>query len=172
MAKEKVKGQTASIVEFVFGALLVLSGFGAMSVNPMNGIVFTSFGAFLIACGLEWRLLLKERRTYLTFIGAHAANTVSGLAQATNSPEKTVKDNLKLMIKKGMVGDFAINEQDGAIVSNSGANMAGGPFAAGTQAAPVAPMKVTVRCSGCGAPNEITMGETTECEYCGSPLSA
>lgn len=174
MAEEKVKGRTASIVEFVLGALLVLSGFNVAKVNILNGFAFIAFGAFLIVCGLEWRVLLKERRIYLTFIGANAAATVSDLAQANNSSEKTVKDNLGLMIKKGMVRNLAINEQNGAIVSNSGMNGAKGPASSSAPAAPAAsqaPEKVAMRCPGCGAPNEITKGETTACEYCGSPLS-
>ena len=169
MNANKVKGITASIVEFAFGGLFVIGGFSMTRGNLLTGLAWMSFGAFLILTGIQWRLLIKDYRSYSTLIGKDRTTRISYLAQATSQSESTVADNLKLMIQRKMVADIAINEHDKTIVNGSPEAMSADGVTSHAQSEPEL---VTVRCEGCGAVNKLERGAVIECEHCGKPLNA
>lgn len=171
MDKKKLKGQTASIVEIVLGALLVLSGLsqlGAWHANIFMGLGWAFVGMFLIAQGVQWRILLKDYRSYMTLLSNDSSGSIANLASATNSSSKSVKENLEMMIKKGLLENAAINEQAGCIVL---AAPTGNPVIKGASPAETRET-VTVECQGCGASNEVVKGAGAQCEHCGAPLNA
>lgn len=168
--EKKMKGQTASIVELVLGALLVLSGLsqlGAWNANIFMCFGWAFVGLFLIAQGIQWRLLIKDYKTYVALLSNDSSGSISNLAAATSSTAKNVKENLQMMIKKGLLKNAAINEQEGSLVL-------GAPTGEPLIAASVSPEKtevVAVECKGCGASNEIVKGRAAKCEHCGAPIS-
>lgn len=167
--EQKLRGQTASVVEFVFGGLLALGGIGMVAVSPLQGIAYVLFGAFLVATGIQWRLLIKDYRTYMTVLSNDPTGSLTTISQATNSSVAAVKDNLKLMIRKGLAKDLVVDEQGNRVIRNMGSvNAAAAP----PVGPPVAVETVAVTCSGCGAKNEVVRGVATQCDHCGATLQA
>lgn len=185
MQQKKLKGQTASIVEFVCGGILALAGFSGFSQISHSGasgffmaLAWLLLGLFLIACGIEWRLLIKSFKRYSGLVGNNSLFPISQLAQATSTSTKDVRSNLELMIKRGLAEGYVLDDAEGTVV-NKGAgghspSQAAPTNAAAPTGAPVVPAqeKTTIICSGCGAKNEIVKGSTAECEHCGAKLSA
>lgn len=169
MKEEKLKGQTASIVEFVFGGLMVIGGFQSFKLNPLTGLAWMALGAFLIATGIQWRMLIKDYRTYMTVLSNDPTGSITSISQATNTSNGIVKDNLKLMIKKGLAKNMAVDEQGNRVLQSS--NQAS-PVAAPPTGAPISVEMVAVTCSGCGAKNKVAKGTATQCEHCGTTLQA
>ena len=116
MEEKKLKGQTASIVEFIFGGLLAIGGAGNLAFNPLNGLACIAFGAFLVMTGIQWRMLIKEYRTYMTVLSSDPTGSLTTIAQATNASIGTVKDNLKLMVKKGLAKGIVVDEQGNRVI--------------------------------------------------------
>lgn len=176
MGQRKLKGQTASMVEFIFGGILIISGFGGFSrifgaSSVFNALTCLFLGLFLVSCAIEWRLLLKSYKRYSGLIGANATFSISQLAQATSSSTKEVRSNLELMIKKGLAEGYTIDDAEDAVVNQKAGGQS--PSKAAPIGEPVIPaQKKTVACEGCGATNEIIEGMTAECEHCGTKLSA
>ncbi len=177
MDQTRVKSGTAS---FIFGALLVLFGFTSMGsgvhllgINSFwRDLAFIFLGLFLIGNGLEWRILGSVCGKYSILLANDPSGSIANLAQATNASEKTVKDNLNLMIKKGVASNIAINEQDGAVVVNNRQQIGVPNPETVVIPSTVTQEKVTVACSGCGAKAEVTKGSTAICEHCGTPIQA
>lgn len=172
MNQTKVKGKTASTVEFVFGALFLFFGISTMSsMMAWWSLAWILLGAFLIVNALEWRVLIRDYKTYSTLLANDPTGSIAKISQATNTSEKTVRDNLKLMIKKGIAIDTVINEQDGTVVTGDRRAYAPDPS---TVVMPTAatPEITAVSCSGCGAVNNIPKGSAAQCEHCGTPISA
>lgn len=169
MEEKKLKGQTASIVEFVFGGLLVVGGVGNLAVNPINGLACIAFGAFFIATGIQWRMLIRDYRTYMTVLSSDPTGSLAPVAQATNTSNGVVKDNLKLMVKKGLAKGLVVDEQGNRVIFG---NAQPGAVAAPPSGAPVPVEMIAVTCAGCGAKNEVAKGTTVQCEHCGAPLQA
>lgn len=169
MEEKKLKGQTASIVEFIFGGLLVIGGIGNLALNPLNGLACIAFGAFLVVTGVQWRMLIKEYRTYMTVLSSDPTCSLTTIAQATNASNGTVKDNLKLMIKKGLAKGIVVDEQGNRVISG---NSHPTSVAAPPSGSPVPVEMVAVTCSGCGAKNEIARGATGQCDHCGATIQA
>lgn len=169
MEEKKLKGQTASIVEFVFGGLFVAGGVGNFALNPLNGLACIAFGAFLVVTGIQWRMLIKEYRTYMTVLSSDPVGSLTTIAQATNASNGTVKDNLKLMIKKGLAKGIVVDEQGNRVIRG---NVQPDAVAAPPSGAPIPVEMVAVTCNGCGAKNEIARGATSQCDHCGAALQA
>ena len=89
MGREKVKGETATKVEIVFGALIAL---GAIS-SLIQGRVYDSqdvwctlgtlfLGAYLLVRGIEWGQLVKTYRRYSTLLAHNASGSIVEIASA------------------------------------------------------------------------------------------
>ena len=168
--EQKLKGQTASVVEFIFGGLLILGGLTSIAMIPLQGIAYVLLGAFLVLTGIQWRLLIKNYKTYMTVLSNDPTGSLTTIAQATNASTTTVKDNLKLMIKKGLAQGMVVDEQGNRVlrdndVSGNAANVV--PSAASSEA-PVE--MVAAVCSGCGATNQVAKNSTANCEHCGAAI--
>lgn len=169
MKEEKLKGQTASIVEFIFGGLIVIGSIQSLRFNPLSGLAWISLGAFLIATGIQWRMLIKDYRTYMTVLSNDPTGSITTIAQATNTSNGIVKDNLKLMIKKGLAKNMVVDEQGNRVLQSNGQAR---PVAAPPSGSPVPVEMVAVTCDGCGAKSKVAKGTTALCEHCGAALQA
>lgn len=165
------KGKTASMVELIFGVIFVLAGITNIRSNALLGIAYIAFGAFLIVCGLEWKRLRSLYGTYATIVSNGSVKTISDLAAATHSSPQETKETLKRMVKKGLATNVAVDEQSGQIIV--GGSTTKTATSIDVAPAPATPCEIiTAKCPGCGAPNKIQKGTTTECEHCGAPISA
>lgn len=168
MGKNKLKGETASIVEFVCGGLLVVSGLSQFVLNAWTALACLFFGLFLIVQGLQWRVLIKDYKAYSALLSADPTGSIPNLAAATKASAKEVKTSLTLMIKKGLMENAAIDEQGNRVVIGC-PPPTGSPVS--TQP-PIVAEAISIECKGCGAGNKVAKGSTAKCEHCGADISA
>ena len=167
-ARDKVKGKTRSVWEIVVGVLLVLGGIGGIGSQPLTGLASLFLGAFLIASGIEWKLLARCLRAYSVILSNDPSGSIAAIASATKTPERVVVKNLKLLVKKGLIPDAVVDEQAGRVIVRRASAQ---PQTVPAQA-PAAPPMVVVHCSACGADNDVPKGSAAPCEQCGTKLSA
>ena len=185
MGREKVKGETATKVEIVFGALIAL---GAIS-SLIQGRVYDSqdvwctlgtlfLGAYLLVRGIEWGQLVKTYRRYSPLLAHNASGSIVEIASAEGTTVEAVKKNLRLMIKRGMATNTAVDEQSNRVVTTLGGSAAPSP---GAPQAPGPQMPgsqhgssgmVVVECAGCGAKNSVSRGAVAQCGHCGAQIDA
>lgn len=117
MGQERVKGETATKVEIVLGVLFVLGAlsslgqghlYSSQAVFSTVGMLF--LGAYLLVRGIEWGQLVKAYRSYSTLLAHSPSGSISEIASAEGTTTEVVKRNLKLMIKRGMATNTAIDE--------------------------------------------------------------
>jgi hypothetical protein len=127
MGQERVKGETATKVEIVLGVLFVLGAlsslgqghlYSSQAVFSTVGMLF--LGAYLLVRGIEWGQLVKAYRSYSTLLAHSPSGSISEIASAEGTTTEVVKRNLKLMIKRGMATNTAIDEQNNRVVSAMG----------------------------------------------------
>ena len=84
--------------------------------------------------------------------------TLEELCKATNEKEKQVIKEINMLISDGFLKNIHINLADktieGAFVTSVKEQI----------------LRKVIRCSGCGARNEVVENETRECDYCGRKL--
>lgn len=186
MGQERVKGEAATKVEIVLGVLFVLGAlsslgqghlYSSQAVFSTVGMLF--LGAYLLVRGIEWGQLVKAYRSYSTLLAHSPSGSISEIASAEGTTTEVVKRNLKLMIKRGMATNTAIDEQNNRVVSamaGSVAAPAGNRQVPGPQAVAyqqhATPEMVVVECPSCGAKNSIPRGAIAQCGHCGAQIDA
>lgn len=81
---------------------------------------------------------------------------VERIAKITNANVARVYRDVQAMIDSGMISDFYIDYQTEQVVSK--------------KYVPERSHKTVVTCSGCGGNNELIVGITKVCSFCGQPL--
>lgn len=172
MAEITTKGRGRSVVEYVLGIFFVLlsatllrSAFPALAFGPL------CFGVFLILCGTVWSQLRHTCRKYSTLLSNDSSKSLDNLAKSVNSSASTVRSNIELMVKKGVLTNVAIDAKNNSVIVGSTDGDAG-QLPNRAVIFGVSPKAVVVECSGCGAKKSIPKGKNAICEYCGTDLSA
>lgn len=84
--------------------------------------------------------------------------TLAEISKASDTTEKTMIKEINSLIDEGMLKNIHINLKErtieGAFVTSIKEQI----------------LRKVIRCSGCGARNEVVENETRECEYCGRKL--
>ncbi|MCD8509702.1 MAG: hypothetical protein LRY73_07380 [Bacillus sp. (in: Bacteria)] len=177
--------------------ILILAFFGLLTigviVDPEVGLevffVFCLFfllpGLFLYRYGRKLRLESSKTKKYIQLVVNEHLRSVDDIARSLQANPTKVREDLRKLIDQDflpnatlnhttdrleiMIADETIAGQDGegtekdnrgkTTTSANVASKTGGPH-----------RPVSVTCPGCGA-NNIIMGSTGECEYCGSTLT-
>ena len=154
--------------------LIVLGGFGIIgSFDPFDFGTLVIF-LFFIAGGIVLMNKAKKIQAegesikqYLSIIVNGGVRQLDAIAATTGKSYDAVHKDVKNMIEKGFLKNAYINEGTREVVLPSSAPAPQTTANATVNAAP-AKTKI-VACPCCGANNTI-VGDTGECEYCGSPL--
>lgn len=155
-----------------FGLMMIVGIFSA--VPDRAGMIVTAL--FGIAIGVSfivhgWRAKgqISRFKKYVSILSGQNETNIDNIAAATSQSVDFVKNDLQKMMNKKFFVDAYIDEAANEIVlvkkENSvvyNANAVGGDGAE----------TVAVACKGCGANNRVVKGSVTECEFCGSPVSA
>ena len=161
------------IILIAFGSLAVL---GCMSSEPSSEDVAPLIMVlFMIAGGIA--LLVKAKKIkkeaksikeYLSIIVNGNVRQLDSIATTTGKSYDVVYNDVKKMIDKGYLKNAYIDEGRREVVLPGDAPVVTQNAATTTINASSAQTKI-VACPCCGANNTI-VGNTGECEYCGSPL--
>jgi hypothetical protein len=120
------------------------------------GIVMVAIAVALAAVAIRLargRSALKEYEAILTGI---EVITIQQISDITGHSRSRVYKDLQAMLRSGMIDDLYVDYQREQVVSR--------------KYIPKTSYKTVVTCSGCGGNNEVIVGITRTCSFCGQPL--
>lgn len=97
-----------------------------------------------------------NRNRYLAVLTGVETIPIQRIAEITNSRPSKVRDDIQGMIDSDMITDFYLDYNADQVVS--------------TKYIPKSSHKTVVTCAGCGGNNELIVGITKTCSFCGQPL--
>ena len=122
----------------------------------MAGIVMVLIAVALAALAIrlaKGRAALKKYEAILTGV---EVITVQQISDITGHSRSRVYKDLQAMLRSGMIDDVYVDYQRERVVSR--------------KYIPKTSHKTVVTCSGCGGNNEVIVGITRTCSFCGQPL--
>ncbi len=117
-------------------------------------------GIYLIRKGLHKKQIVKNYYAYSIRINADPKRSLDRLATSLGQSVAMVHRNISEMVVLGLFPDCYIDIEENRLVT---------PQMSDTD---TAPQTVAIECDNCGASNCVIVGVTTECEFCGTQLSA
>ena len=96
-------------------------------------------------------------RNYAAILTGVEVMKIQEISDITGKNKRRVHRDLQAMIRTGMIEDFYIDYQRQLVVSR--------------KYLPKTSYKTVVMCAGCGGPNEVIVGITRTCSFCGQPLA-
>lgn len=95
-------------------------------------------------------------KRYLAILTGVESISIERIADITHSRPSKVRDEIQSMINSEMISDFYIDYSADQVVSR--------------KYIPKTSHKTVVKCSECGGNNEVIVGITKHCSFCGQPL--
>ncbi|MBU9723203.1 MULTISPECIES: hypothetical protein [Bacillaceae] len=172
------------IIILVFYALLAIASVAdpeaGFEVFIFSTIFFFLPGFILYRYGKKLRLESKKTKQYIQWIINEHLRTVDEIARRGQLNPAQVRTDIHQLMEKNFLPNARLNQETDRVefiideeinneqdrVENSVQN----EVAATTETAFTAPKPRSVSCSGCGA-NNMVVGDSGECEYCGTALN-
>lgn len=131
------------------------------SMGTIIFLIATGIGLLIIAgacllAALRLTTMQGHLKRYLAILTGVESIGIEKIAGITHARPSKVRDEIQSMINSGMISDFYIDYGRDLVVS--------------TKYIPKTSHKTVVRCSGCGGNNEVIVGITKHCSYCGQLL--
>ena len=120
------------------------------------GLVLVLIGVALAVTAIRRAARRPGLNKYPAILTGVEAIAIQQLCGITGLSRSRVYRDIQTMIDSGMIDDFYIDYQKEQVVSR--------------KYIPKTSHKTVVSCSGCGAPNDVIVGITRPCDYCGQPL--
>ena len=121
------------------------------------GIALVAIAVALAAVAIRLatrRAALKQYEAILTGV---EVITIQQISDITGLSRSRVYKDIRAMLGSGMIDDFYIDYQREQVISR--------------KYIPKTSYKTVVTCSGCGGNNEVIVGVTRTCSFCGQPLA-
>jgi hypothetical protein len=123
--------------------------------------LFVAIGLLLVAVacvvvGVRLFGMQGSLKKYAPILTGVESIPIQRIADITNSTSNRVYRDVQAMIDSGMISDIYIDYKAGQVVSR--------------KYIPKSSYKTVVTCSGCGGKNELIVGITRTCSFCGQPL--
>lgn len=177
--KEAENFKVLSFIQSILGWIIALF-FGPVALiglTQLTGVpdfiimlilaTFTALGIRLAVLGKKKRKLLAKFQDYSVRLAQDPDKSLVRLAAEINAPSDEITKDVSEMISAGLFPNCYIDIKSGCLISPE-------PFSktvTGNQQKKNT-ARVTVKCKNCGAPNTVTEGSVTECEFCGSQISS
>lgn len=152
----------------LFGLLTLMYVFDSefqMDVGPsllIFCLVLDSIGIMLIMLSRRTKKLIAEFKKYVSVLSAAEIETIEELAATIGKPQAAVKKNLELMIKRNYFVNAYINHETNQLIIGKVADLNINTMVNSEQ--------IVCNCKNCGATNRIVKGNSTNCDYCGTPI--
>ena len=109
-----------------------------------------------VIAALRLTTLSGHLNRYLAILTGVESMSIQQIADITQSRPSKVRDEIQSMISSEMISDFYIDYSADQVVSK--------------KYIPKTSRKTVVKCSECGGNNEVIVGITKHCSFCGQPL--
>ena len=125
-------------------------------VYLLLGIGLLMFAAVCILAAIRLFTLRGHLNRYLAILTGVESMTIQQIADITRTSSPTVRREIQSMIDSETITEFFIDYQADQVVSR--------------KYTPKTSHKTVVTCLGCGGRNELIVGITRCCDFCGEPL--
>lgn len=161
----------------VFGGM----GFLGMLLDTSGDSEGALGGAIIVIAMLVGGILLLRKvsktkkiavkyKKYIDIVANQNIRSIDNISSAVGLPYDIVAKDLQDMINIGYLKDAYINQGNREIILKQHEPV---QYTQASVVGQVAAVQTKVaRCTGCGANNVVTVGKVSECEYCGTPISA
>lgn len=154
----------------LFGSTGIIASFdGGMDAGIffIALLMFIVPGGILALIGFKRKNQIKGYKGYLNYINSRRVIKIDDLCNNLNVNYDTAMNILADMINKGMIKGYLTDNELKFKNNNENANI----VVENNQEVPSKPKETKViKCKECGAKNTLPVGETKECEYCGTLL--
>ena len=160
-AAENLKGLAVVGALFAFLSLLWPETTGKVAFWDRLPYILFAVGA-VIAAGVfaiaSWQLSTMQGRfkKYSAILTGVEAISIQRVAEITRSRPSRVREEIQSMLDSNMIDDLYIDYSADQVVSK--------------RYTPKTSHKTVVKCSECGGNNELIVGITKFCSFCGQPL--
>lgn len=155
----------------LLGVISIATSSRFLADKKVGGCIFYALfiliGLYLMKQGIYTQKLLQSFPKYHFYIAEEQIFEIKQLAIKLNQSLATVRKSLDDMIKRGYFKNILIDYQGKKIIIRESLldtvidtiqdNLR---------------VKVSVNCPNCGAVNGVYTGQTQNCEYCGTPITA
>ena len=162
----------------IIGILGTVFGPNADAPTVIVCLALALLGVWMVWCGIRRKKMRLEFRKYIVELSNDPTGTIDNLAAATGKSVDVVKKNLQFMIQKGYFASAYIDErQNKLVLANREQKVAAQSQSQAFNNMNPQPHSVekieyvTCTCPNCGGINKIVKGGSTECDFCGSPLT-
>jgi len=154
----------------VFGSLFSFIAFN-IDVTAAPFIIIAVLGAILLWAARDMKKRLKRYNRYIDIIVDADECDIETLANSLSVSYSDAQRNVKAIIDLGLIKDIHVQNGMIKIKDNSGMESEYTNEFSDKDQGDLPIQKRIIRCPGCGANNVVTSGVTTECEYCGTPIT-
>ena len=155
-----------------FGGICVLAADGDSSM-VIVGLLFIAGGVMLLRKASTIKKTAVRYKRYIDIVVNQNVRSIDNLVSAMGLSYDVVSQDIQKMIDIGYLKDAYIHQGNREIVLMQQETVPATyeqPVVAGQVQA--APQTTAARCPGCGANNIVAIGRVSECDYCGTPISA
>ena len=136
--------------------LLLMAFFFALLGAIASVVVLVVVALTIVLLALGLLTMRGNSNRYLAILAGVETIPIQRIAEITNSRPSKVRDDIQSMIDSDMIADFYIDYSADLVVSR--------------KYIPKASYKTVVTCTSCGGNNELIVGITKTCSFCGQPL--
>ena len=122
----------------------------------LAGIIMVLIAVALAAVAVRLATRRSALKKYEAILTGVEVITIQQIADITGQSRSRVYKDLQAMLRSGMIDDLYVDYQREQVVSR--------------KYIPKTSHKTVVTCSGCGGNNEVIVGITRTCSFCGQPL--
>lgn len=154
------------LILFVLFAFSSIGDADYMDLFIGLSVIFLLPGSLLFIFGLKRRKKLKIYEQYLDYINFKNKISITTLCNKLGTTSDVITKTLREMISQGIIDGY-INESDYFILKDTST-----VYSSTENRYDSKDEIVVVKCQECGATNKVIVGKSTECEYCGTILTA
>lgn len=125
-------------------------------------LVVDFIGMILILASRRTKKLIEEFKKCVSVISVENNGNIEELALTIGKPEKRMKKDIELMIKRNYFANAYINHETNTLVIGSASNV--------DVSEAINKEYVECVCKNCGAKINVLKGRSSACDYCGTPL--
>ena len=129
---------------------------GSRLILLVVGVLLIGVAVLCLILSLRLASMSGDENRYLAVLAGVETRRIQEIADITGFSPARVRMDLQSMIKSEMITDIYIDYGADRVVS--------------TKFVPKTSRKTVVKCSECGGNNELIVGITRSCEFCGQPL--
>lgn len=122
----------------------------------LAGIALLVLSALSLVAALRLSTLAGHLNRYVAVLKGAETMSIQQIAEITKSHPSKVRDELQSMIDSEMITDVYIDYGADRVVSK--------------KFIPETSHKTVIKCSECGGNNEVIVGITRDCSFCGQPI--